>query len=229
MRSSRSQLLLGLVLGLLRHAGLLDLLAQPGDLDRLLVALPQLLLDVAQLLAQDVLALLRRQRLLGLLADLLGQLEHLDALRQQRQHLVETLLDVERLQHRLLFRRRNVADAADEIGERRRRIEIVDRRRDFLRDVGQQLHRLAGALAQQVDAGFDLGRQHLGRRRSPRPAPPGTGSREQTRSRESAARPGRSHGGCRRARSHSAAPAPPSRTCAAARAWGPRPQDRSAE
>ena len=112
------ELLLGLLLGLLRHAGLLDRLAQLGDLGRLLVALAQLLLDLAQLLAQDVLALLRRQRLLGLLADLAWKLEHLDALRQQRQHLVEALLDVERLQHLLLFRRLGVHDAGDEVGER---------------------------------------------------------------------------------------------------------------
>src|SRR2546426_8539285 len=78
------ELLGGLVLGLLRHPRLLDSLAQLGDLDRFFIALAQLFLDVAQLLAQDMLALLRGQRLLGLLADLLGELEHLDALRQQR-------------------------------------------------------------------------------------------------------------------------------------------------
>ena len=97
------ELLQGLILGLLRHPGLLDLLAQLGDLDRFVVALAELLLDLAKLLAQNVLALLGRQRLLRLLADLLGELQHLDALREQRQHLVEPLLDVERLEHGLLF------------------------------------------------------------------------------------------------------------------------------
>ena len=100
------ELLLGLVLGLLRHPGFLDRLAQLGDLDRLLVALAELLLDLAQLLAQDVLALLRGQRLLRLLADACGDLQHLDALRQQRQHLVDALAEVEGLEDLLLLCRR---------------------------------------------------------------------------------------------------------------------------
>ena len=137
--------------------------AQLGDLDRLLVALAQLLLDLAQLLAQDVLALLRGQRLLGLLADLLRQLEHLDALRQQRQHLVEALLDVEGLQHVLLFRRLGTSmmpamKSASADGESRFSIAAAISGGH----VRQQLHRLARALPQQVDARFDLRGQHLG-------------------------------------------------------------------
>ena len=81
---------------------------------------------------------------------------------KERQHLVETLLDVDRLQHVLLFRRRSVDDAGDEVGERGGGIEVVDRRRHLGGHVRQQLHRLAGALAQQVDAGLDLRRQDLG-------------------------------------------------------------------
>ena len=76
------ELLRGLVLGLFRHARLLDRVAQLGDLGRFFIALPQLFLNVAELLAQDVLALLGGKRLLGLLADLLGELEHLDPLRK---------------------------------------------------------------------------------------------------------------------------------------------------
>ena len=76
------ELLERLLLGLLRHAGLLDLLPKLGELGRFFVALAELLLNLPELLAQDVLALLRGQRLLRLLADLLGELENLDALDQ---------------------------------------------------------------------------------------------------------------------------------------------------
>ncbi len=156
------ELLRRLVLRLLRHAGRLDRLAQLGDLGRLFVALTQLLLNVAQLLAKDVLALLRRQRLLGLLADLLGELEHLDALRKQRKHLVEPIADVDRVQHVLLFRGLGIEDAGNEIGERGGRIEVLDRRCDFRWNVGPELDGFARARSDQADARFDLGGDDLG-------------------------------------------------------------------
>ena len=156
------ELLRRLILGLLRHARLFDRLAQLGDLDRFLVALAQLLLDVAQLLAQDVLALLRGQRLLRLLADLFRELEHLDALRKKRKHLVEPLADVDRLEHVLLFRRLGVDDAGDEIGKRGGRIQVFDRRRHFRGNVGQELDGFARTGPHEADARLDLGRHHLG-------------------------------------------------------------------
>ena len=55
--------------GKVRHARLGNRLAQARELDRFLIALAQLLLDLAQLLAQNMLALLRGKRRLGLLAD----------------------------------------------------------------------------------------------------------------------------------------------------------------
>ena len=133
------ELLLGLILGLLRHAGLLGRLAQLGEFARLFVAFAELLLNVAELLAQDMLALLGGERLLGLLADLLGELEHLDTLRKQRKKLVEALLDVDGLQHVLLFRGLGVDDAGNEIGERGGGVQVLDRRGHFRRDVRQQL------------------------------------------------------------------------------------------
>ena len=155
------ELLPRLVFGVLRHLRLVDLVRKLGDLDRLVVAFAQLLLDVLELLPEDVLALLGGKRRLRLFADLPRQLQHLDALADQRQHLVETLLDVEGLQHRLLFRRRAVADPGDEVGQRGRGFEAVDRRRHFGGDARQQLDHRPGALAQQVDAGLDLRRQDL--------------------------------------------------------------------
>jgi hypothetical protein len=117
---------------------------------------------VTQLLAQDVLALLRGERLLGLLADLLGDLEHLHTLHEKRKHLVEPRLDVDRLQHVLLFRRLRVEDAGDEVGQRGRRIQGLDRGRDLRRHVREELQGLARAAAQQADARLDVGRHHLG-------------------------------------------------------------------
>src|SRR5262249_6782188 len=67
------ELLLRLVLRFLRHLRLLDSFTQLGELGRLLIALAKLLLDLAKLLPKNVLALLRRQRLLSLLADRLGE------------------------------------------------------------------------------------------------------------------------------------------------------------
>ena len=109
-----------------------------------------------------MLALLRGERLLGLLADLLGELEHLDALREQRQHFVEPLLDIDRFQHVLFFRRLGVENAGDEIGERRGRIQILDGRGHLHGHVRHQLDGFAGARSEQADARLDLGRHHLG-------------------------------------------------------------------
>ena len=156
------ELLLGMVLGLLRHPGLLDRFAQLEDLGRLLVALPQLLLNVAQLLAQNMFALLGGQRLLGLIADLLRDLEHFDALHEQREHLVQPLLDVDRLEHVLLFRRFGVEDAGNEIGERGRRIQLLDRGRHLRRNIRQQLDDVLGAPLHQAHARLDVGRHDLG-------------------------------------------------------------------
>src|SRR5262249_30682759 len=155
------ELLLRLVLRFLRHLRLLDSFTQLGELGRLLIALAKLLLDLAKLLPKNVLALLRRQRLLSLLADRLGELQHFDTLSQERQNLVEPLLEIQRLEHLLLLRQRHVGYAGNEIGERRWRGEVLDRRRKIWRHIGQQLQRLPRPLLEQPDPGLDLGRDHF--------------------------------------------------------------------
>ena len=110
------QLLQRLLLGLLRHLGLFNGLAQFGDLGAGAFALAKLLLNLAKLLAQDVLALPALQRFLGLLADLLGQAQDFDLLREDAQQLVQALLDVEGLEQVLLLGRREVGGIGDEIG-----------------------------------------------------------------------------------------------------------------
>ena len=156
------ELLQRLVLGFLGHAGFGDRLAQFGNLGLAVLALAKLLLDLAKLLAQDVLALASGQRFLRLLADLLGQPQHLDLLGEVAQQLVEPFAGVERLQQVLLLGRREVRDIGDEVGQRRRRLNLLDGRGDLGRQVGQQRNRLAGALLQLVHARGDLGGKHLG-------------------------------------------------------------------
>ena len=82
MRSSRSSSFSACFSASSGMPGLFDGLAQLGDLGAGAFALAKLLLNLAKLLAQDVLALAALQRFLGLLADLLGQAQDLDLLRE---------------------------------------------------------------------------------------------------------------------------------------------------
>ena len=83
MRLQPAQFLARLVLDLFRHAGLGDGRVELGDLGRLaLLAFAELALDRRHLLAQQHFALALVERRLGLLADLLRQPQHLDAMRQ---------------------------------------------------------------------------------------------------------------------------------------------------
>ncbi len=168
------------------------------------LALAELLLNLAKLLAQDVLALASGKRFLRLLADLLGQPQHLDLLGEIAQQLVEALDDLERLQQVLLLGRREVGDIGDEVGERRRRLDLLDRGRDLGRHVGQKRDRprarapSAGACARRSRSNRPRPRRSRRRGRRGRDSPAGT------RARGSAACRGRRGDDCRRARSRSA-------------------------
>ena len=78
-----AQLLAGLGLDLLGHAGRGDRLRELGHLLGLAVALAELALDRGHLLAQHRLALALVEGGLGLPADLVGNSQHLDALGEQ--------------------------------------------------------------------------------------------------------------------------------------------------
>ena len=86
-----AQLLAGLALDLLGHAGLGDRLRELGDLLGLAVALAELALDRGHLLAQHRLALALVEGGLGLPADLVREAQHLDPLGQQPRDLVHAL------------------------------------------------------------------------------------------------------------------------------------------
>jgi hypothetical protein len=151
------QLLAGLLLDLLGHLRLFDRPGEPGDLLRLVVGLAQLLLDGAELLAQQILALTGPHRLLRLLADVARQAQHLDAVGEQPQHAVKPAVDVDRLQHLLLLGRLEVHGAGDEVGELTGRGGRLDRGGEFGRRVRDETQRLGRALLQLMHARFDLG------------------------------------------------------------------------
>ena len=131
------QLLARLLFDFLRHLRLGDRLVELGDLRRALVALAQLLLDRAHLLAQQVLALGVVDRALRALVDLARDLQHFDAVRKQLEQLVEPRLQVERLQQRLLFLGADVHQPGDEVGEPRRALDRLQRRHDLVRHLRQ--------------------------------------------------------------------------------------------
>ena len=83
MRCEALQLLARVLFDLRRHAGGGDLLLELRHRAVTLVALAQLLLQLVQLLAQHRLALALAERGLGLLGDVLGDLQHLDAMGEQ--------------------------------------------------------------------------------------------------------------------------------------------------
>ncbi len=118
-----AQFLARLVLDLLRHPGLGDRLVELGDFGGLaLFALAKLALDRSHLLAQQRFALTFVERRLGLLADLGGEPQHLDAMGEKPRDLVHPRRDVDGLENLLLFARTHVHVGDGEIGERPRRV-----------------------------------------------------------------------------------------------------------
>ena len=111
------QLLLGMRLDLLRHAGLFDFLTQFGDLLRLgVVALAELVLDRLQLFAQQEFALPLVHRLLGAVADLARQAQDFEPVGEQLRDAVEPALDIEGFEEFLFFGRGDVRKAGDQVG-----------------------------------------------------------------------------------------------------------------
>ncbi len=154
------ELLGGVLVHVLRHAGVADRLLQLRELGRPFLALAQLLLDLAHLLAQHVLALALVELLLRLVADLLRDAQHAEALGEQLQHLVQAPLELEGLKQVLLVLVPHVEEVRHHVGEQARRAHLLHHHRQLLRGVGEQLDRLDRALLQLQEARLDLGR-HL--------------------------------------------------------------------
>ena len=153
-----AQFLPGLVLDLLRHAGVGDLLFKLGQLLGLaFLAFAELLLNRRHLLAQQHLALTLVERRLGLLADLGGETKHFDALRHQLGDLLHACGDVDGLEDLLLLLRLDVHVGDGEIGERAGALDRLDRAGELGRRLRQQFERLEREVAQGEEARLDLG------------------------------------------------------------------------
>ncbi len=155
------ELLDGLLVHRLGHAGGLDRLFQHLDLALAVLALAELLLDLALLLAQHVLALALVELLLSLVADLLGDAQHPDALAEQRQNLVQAPPEVEGLQEVLLVLVLHVEQVRHQVGEHARRGDAVDHHGELLGGVRQQLDRLGRLLLELQEARLDFRRQRV--------------------------------------------------------------------
>ena len=143
-------------------------------------AFAELLLDLAFSCSRRMYSRWRLvERFLGLLADLLRQAQHLDALPASfAQHLVQTRSDTSNgLQDLLLLRGADVDDVGDKVRQHGRRLELVHCAGKLLGRIWQQRHRLPGPLAQLMDTGGEFGRQGFRVCRSPQCVRQGTGSR----------------------------------------------------
>ena len=97
------QLTLGPLLYVLRHAGVLDPLAELFDLLLRAVVVAELAADGARLLAQDVLALVARELFLNLVPDLPLEVAHLLLARQVLRQRLEPSAHLRRLEQLLLL------------------------------------------------------------------------------------------------------------------------------
>src|SRR5688572_12254015 len=170
------QLLDRVLVYVLGHARVVDLLLQLLELGRGLVAFAELLLDLTHLLAQHVLALALVELLLGLVADLLRDAQHADALGQVLEHLVEAPLEIEGLEQVLLVVVFDVEQVGDHVGKQRRRSHALHHDGELFRRARQELDRLDRLRFELQEACFDVGVRlvlrvdHLRARNEERPA-----------------------------------------------------------
>ncbi len=122
------QLALRLGLDLLGHLRVGDALLQLGDLlaAPFAFALAQLLLDGLQLLAQQIFALAAVDLLLGLIADLARQAQHLEPVIHQLGDAAQAGADIADLEHLLLFLDADIHDRGDQVGELPRGRHLAD-------------------------------------------------------------------------------------------------------
>ena len=136
----------------------------------LLVALPQLVLDRFHLLAQEELALAFVDLRLHLGLDLAAELDHLELAGEDLGEVAQAPHDLELLQQLLLLLGRDPQGAGDQVGQRRRVVEVGDRHLQLLGQIGDLLDDLReGALhvaGQRLQLGAVL--DHVGKLIDPR-------------------------------------------------------------
>jgi hypothetical protein len=126
--------------GLLGQRRLVHALAQLGDLRRLLVGLAELLLDRAQLLAQEVLPLALVDLGRDLRLDLRAELEHLQLASDDRRDAAEPLFGVDLLEERLPVVERHPHRGGDHVREEAGVVDALDRRHELGRERRRELH-----------------------------------------------------------------------------------------
>ena len=100
---------------------------QLRDLLAGLAFLAELLADLAQLFAQQRFLVALVDRFAGLFLELALQAQHFDALGQQLADAIEARLEVDGFEQLLLLGGLDVHEARDQVGERRGRLDRLDR------------------------------------------------------------------------------------------------------
>ena len=169
-----AQLALDLLGDLLGEAQRLELLAQLLGLGLGLVALPQLVLDRLELLAQEVVALALLQLGLDLGLDLGVERHHLELAGKDLRQAAQALGHVELLEQRLLLVGGQAHGAGDEVAEHHRVVDVGDHDLQLLGQVGHladdaregaldvagqglELGALAHSVARMLDLGDEVG------------------------------------------------------------------------
>ena len=133
-----------------------DLLAQQLDLVGL--ALAQLVLNGLELLAQVVLPLRVGHLLLRLRLDLALHLEQRDLAGQRGRHRLQLRQERVGLEQRLLVGDRHVEQAAEQVRQAQRVVEVGDDAAQFLRQAAGQRQRLVHLLLDAAHVGVDFER-----------------------------------------------------------------------
>ena len=142
------QLSLGLFARLFRHAGLRDLFAQFVHLLRPVVAFAQLLLDLAHMLAQVVLALRFAQLLSHFGLQAAAEFQDLDLAGEQLQQPLHPLPQVDRLQDLLaLLERQSRHLRGNQVRQNVRILNVAGHALHLVRQVRRELHDAAEHLA----------------------------------------------------------------------------------
>jgi len=150
------QFLARLLFHLLGHLRFGDRTVELGDLARRLVAVAELFLDRAHLLAQQVLAVPVVDRCLGALVDFARDFQNLDAVGKKIEQLVEPCLQVERFQQRLFLLDADVHQTGDEVGQTRRALDALQRSDHLLGHLRQEAQDFDRPLLQIERAAFDI-------------------------------------------------------------------------
>ena len=139
------------------HARGHDLGLELGKLAFRVVRFAEFLLQLTQLFTKHRLALSFPERGLRLLSDAFGDPEHLDPFGEKLDHLVEPLLQIDRLDDVLLLGRFHIHEAGHEISKLRGGLNTGDHVRQLGRGLWQERKALESALPQNRETRLDLG------------------------------------------------------------------------